>query len=145
MSYHIVLADDHLILRQSLRRMIEERPDLKVVGEANNGAELLTLLQLNRFSPHMVILDITMPNLGGIQAAHKIKTTYPDVKILFLTVHKDNEYLKQAISAGAEGYLLKEDMGTELFSAIQTIQQGGVYMSPFFSKRKDWKKNGKNE
>ena len=137
MSYRIVLADDHLMLRQSLRRMLEEQPDLKVVGEANDGIELLNLLQLNRFSPHLVILDITMPNLGGIQAAHKIKTTYPDVKILFLTVHKDNEYLKQAISAGAEGYLLKEDMGTELFSAIQTIQQGGVYMSPFFSKRKD--------
>ena len=137
MSYRIVLADDHLMLRQSLRRMLEERPDLKVVGEANDGIELLNLLQLNRFSPHLVILDITMPNLGGIEATRKIKTTYPSVKVLVLTVHKDNEYLKQAISAGAEGYLLKEDMGTELFSAIQTIQQGGVYMSPFFSKKID--------
>jgi DNA-binding NarL/FixJ family response regulator len=85
----------------------------------------------------MVILDITMPNLGGIEATRKIKTTYPSVKVLVLTVHKDNEYLKQAISAGAEGYLLKEELGTELFSAIQTIQRGGVYMSPFFSKREE--------
>ncbi|OGP75890.1 MAG: hypothetical protein A2W09_00325 [Deltaproteobacteria bacterium RBG_16_50_11] len=137
MSYHIVLADDHLMLRQSLRRMLEERPDLRVVGEANDGIELLTLLQLNSLSPHLVILDITMPNLGGIEATRKIKMTYPGVKVLVLTVHRDNEYLKQAISAGAEGYLLKEDMGTELFSAIQTIQQGGVFMSPFFSKKID--------
>jgi DNA-binding NarL/FixJ family response regulator len=78
-----------------------------------------------------------MPNLGGIEATRRIKTTYPSVKVLVLTVHKDNEYLKQAISAGAEGYLLKEEMGAELFTAIQTIQRGGVYMSPFFSKRKD--------
>ena len=136
-TYHIVLADDHLMLRQSLRRMLEEQPDLEVVGEAKDGIELLTLLQLNQSSPQLVILDITMPNLGGIEATRKIKTTYPGVKVLILTVHKDNEYLKQAISAGAEGYLLKEEMGTELFLAIQTIQQGGVYMSPFFSKRKD--------
>jgi DNA-binding NarL/FixJ family response regulator len=115
--------------------MLEEQPDLKVVGEANDGIELLNLLQIKEPFPQMVILDITMPNLGGIDATRKIKATYPSLKILILTVHKEREYLRQAISAGAEGYLLKEDMGTDLFSAIKTIQRGGGYISGFFSKR----------
>ncbi len=106
-----------------------------MVGEAADGLELLNLLKMSKLTPHMAIVDITMPNLGGIEATRRIKMTYPDVKVLILTIHKDEEYLHQAFSAGAEGYLLKEDANTELFPAIETIRQGGIYVSPLLSGR----------
>lgn len=130
-SYHIVLADDHIILRQGIKRIIGEVTDLEVVGEASDGLQLLNLLK--KLTPHMVILDISMPNLRGIEATREIKMICPDVKVLILTMHKNKEYLYHAISAGAEGYLLKEDADTELFSAIKTIRQGEIYISPLLS------------
>ena len=130
--YQIVLADDHVLLRQGLKRLIEEMGDLDVVGEASDGLELLNLLK--KITPHMVILDISMPNLGGIEAARVIKMTYPKIKILFLSMHKSQEYLHYAIAAGAEGYLVKEDADTELFSAIETIRQDRIFISPLFSR-----------
>ena len=125
-SYPIVLADDHALIRQGLRRLIQGVDDLEVTGEAGNGIELLSLL--SDISPRMVILDISMPNLRGIEAVHAIKTRHPDVKILILTMHK--EYLHQALSAGADGYLLKEDADRDLFSAIENIRHGRLYVSP---------------
>jgi DNA-binding NarL/FixJ family response regulator len=130
-SYGIVLADDHVLVRQGLRRILEGMADLEVVGEANDGLELLNLL--NQLTPHMVILDIFMPNLRGIEAIHEIKKIRPEVKVLILTMHKDKEYLYLALSAGAKGYLLKEDADKELFSAIEKIRQGKTYISPHFS------------
>ena len=106
-------------------------PDLEVIGEASDGLELLALL--NHLVPHMVILDIFMPNLRGIEAIHEIKKMHPEVKILILTMHKDKEYLYLALSAGAKGYLLKEDADKELFSAIEKVRQGKTYISPYFS------------
>jgi len=129
--YRIVLADDHIILRQGIKRIIGEVVDLEVVGEASDGLELLNLLK--KLTPHMVILDISMPNLRGIEATREVKMICPDVKVLILTMHKNKEYLYHAIFAGAEGYLLKEDADTELFSAIETIRQGRVYISPLLS------------
>jgi len=129
--YRIVLADDHVLVRQGLRRILEERGDLEVVGEAKDGLELLDLL--NRVTPHLVILDIFMPNLRGIEAIHEIKKLHPNVKILILTMHRDKEYLYLALSAGAKGYLLKEDADKELFSAIDKVRQGKTYISPHFS------------
>src|SRR4030067_2201687 len=116
--YQIVLADDHALLRESLKKIPEENSDLEVIGEGSNGLELLNLLNLSKLNPEMIILDISMPNLNGIEATRKIKGIYPDMKILILTIHNDREYLQLAISSGAEGYLLKEDMHIELFSAI---------------------------
>ena len=104
---------------------------LEVIGEANDGLDLLDLL--SRVTPHMVILDIFMPNLRGIEAIHEIKKIHPDVKVLILTMHKDKEYLYLALSAGAKGYLLKEDADKELFAAIEKVQQGKTYISPYFS------------
>ena len=121
------------MMRQGLRRMLEGKSDLEVIGEAADGLELLNLLKMSKLTPHMAIVDITMPNLGGIEATRRIKMTYPEVKVLILTIHKEKEYLRQAISAGAEGYLLKEDANTELFPAIETIRRGGVYVSPLLS------------
>jgi DNA-binding NarL/FixJ family response regulator len=129
--YSIVLADDHVLVRQGLRRILEGMPGLEVVGEANDGLDLLNLL--NRVVPQMVILDIFMPNLRGIEAIHEIKKRYPDVKILILTMHRDKEYLYLALSEGAKGYLLKEDADRELFSAIDRVRQGKTYISPHFS------------
>jgi DNA-binding NarL/FixJ family response regulator len=130
--YCIVLADDHVLFRQGIKRIIEEAEGLEIVGEVSDGLELIELLK--HVTSHMVILDISMPNLRGIEATKEIKTTHPDVKVLILTMHKDMEYLYNVISAGAEGYLLKEDADTELFSAIETIRQGETYISPLLAK-----------
>jgi len=130
-SYSIILADDHVLVRQGLRRILEGTDDLEVVGEANDGLELLQLLK--HITPQMVILDIFMPNLRGIEAITEIKTMLPDVKILILTMHKDKEYLYLALSAGAKGYLLKEDAPKEFFSAIAKVRKNKTYISPYFS------------
>ena len=132
-SYRIAIADDHALIREGLKKVLNEKEDLEVIGEAGDGLELLKLLNMSKPTPHMVILDISMPNLGGIEATRKIKMIYPDIKVLILSMHKTVEYIRQAISAGAEGYILKEETMTELFSAIEKIREGGVYVSPFFS------------
>jgi len=127
--YRIVLADDHVLFRQGLSRIIEEAVDLEVIGEAGDGAELLRLLNvLKALIPHLVILDMSMPNLHGIEIIHKIRNNHPEIKILILSMHK--EYLHQALLAGANGYMLKEDADKELFSAIENIQQGRIHISP---------------
>jgi len=131
-SYRITLVDDHVLLRQGLRRIIEEFSGLEVVGEAGDGMELLRLL--NRTVPDLVILDISMPKLRGIEAVSEIKSRHPGVKVLILTMHRDKEYLYQAVSSGADGYLLKDDADTELFSAIRKIGEGGFYISPSLTK-----------
>ena len=126
-----MLADDHVLVRQGLKRILEGARDLEVIGEAGDGLELLDLL--NHSKPDMVILDVSMPRLRGIEAIHEIKTMRPEVSILMLTMHKDKEYLYLALSAGAKGYLLKEDADKDLFSAIEKIRQGKVYVSPNLS------------
>jgi len=130
--YHIALADDHVLLRQGLRRIIEDSSELEVVGEAGDGVELIQLL--NRSVPDMIVLDISMPRLRGIEAICEIKSRHPQVKVLILTMHKDKEYLYQSLASGADGYLLKEDADTELFSAIKKIREGAFYASPSLSK-----------
>ena len=125
-GYRIVLADDHALFRQGLRKIIEGVADLEVAGEAGDGLELLSLLET--ILAHLVILDLSMPRLRGIEAVREVKKRYPAVKVLVLTMYR--EYLHQALSAGAEGYLLKEDADRELFSAIDNIRQGRSYISP---------------
>ncbi len=125
--YRIVLADDHVIFRQGMRRLIEEIDGLSVVGEATDGFELLELLK--EVTTDMVILDISMPNLRGIEATREIRALYPRVQVLILTMHKNKEYMYHAVSAGARGYLLKEDSDTQLFSALETIRNGGLYVT----------------
>jgi DNA-binding NarL/FixJ family response regulator len=129
--YEIILADDHLMFRNGIRRIIEDSQGLAVIGEAGDGLQLLELLKKTK--PDMVILDISMPNLRGLEATHEIKTSYPDVKILILTMHRNNEYLLQAMSAKADGYLLKEDTDTQLMAAIESIRGGKIYLSPLMS------------
>ena len=133
-SYRILLADDHEVLRQCLKNILAKSEDLEVVGEAADGLELLDLMKISKLAPHMAIVDVSMPNLGGIEATRRIKTIYPDVKVLILTIHKEEEYLLQALSAGAEGFLIKEDANAELFPAIETIRGGGIYVSSLLSR-----------
>jgi DNA-binding NarL/FixJ family response regulator len=129
--YRIILADDHIMFRQGIRRIIEEVSGHKVIQEVGDGLELLRSME--KFIPDMIILDISMPNLGGIEAARKIKMTYPGTKVLILTMHKNKEYLYHTLNVGVEGYILKEDADTELLSAIETIRQGATYISPLLS------------
>jgi DNA-binding NarL/FixJ family response regulator len=129
--YRIVLADDHVMFRRGIKRIVEGMADVEVVGEAGDGLELLELLK--KMTPELVILDISMPNLRGLEATREVKIINPEIKVLLLTMHKDKEYLYHAFSAGAEGYLLKEDADTELFNAIEAIKKGGTYVSPLLS------------
>jgi DNA-binding NarL/FixJ family response regulator len=136
--YQIVVADDHVMFRQGLKMILGQMPDLEVVGEAGDGLELLDLLKVR--TPDMVILDISMPNLRGIEAIREIKAGYPAIKILVITMHQDIEFLHQAVSAGANAYLLKGDADKEVFTAIQAIQKGRMYVSPLLSREltDDW-------
>ena len=129
--YRIVLADDHLMFRNGIKRIIAESKELLVIGEARDGLELLNLLK--NTDTDMVILDISMPRLRGLEATREIKTIYPEVKVLILSMHKSKEYLLQELSARADVYLLKEDTDEELFSAIETIRQEKIYLSPQLS------------
>jgi DNA-binding NarL/FixJ family response regulator len=124
--YRVVLADDHALLRQGLKKIIGGKSDLTVVGDVGDGIALISLLKKVRTD--MVILDISMPNMRGIEATCEIKKLHPRVKVLILTMHKDMEFLHQAIAVGADGYLLKEALDTELFSAIRKIRSGKIYI-----------------
>ena len=134
-NYHVVIADDHALFRQGLKSLIDGVADLKVVGEAGDGLQLLKLLKSNDKIPHLVILDISMPNLRGVEAVREIRSIHAGVKILIVTMHKDREYLYQALAAGADGYFLKKDADTELFDAIEKIRKGRIYISPHLSEK----------
>jgi DNA-binding NarL/FixJ family response regulator len=125
--YRVVLADDHKLFRQGMKKIIDEMPETEVVGEACDGQEAIELVK--KLLPDLAILDISIPKLNGIEACREVRRLFPNVKILVLTMHKDREYLYQAISAGAQGYLLKEDSDEELFSAIGTIRKGAIYVT----------------
>ncbi len=124
----IILADDHVMVRRGLRRIISDRSDMEVVGEAGDGLELLKLLR--KINPNLIILDLSMPNLRGIEAISEIRRMYPDVKILILTMHKEAAYIYRTLAAGAAGYLIKDEAEEELFAAISSVQRDKVYISP---------------
>ena len=131
-AYRIIIADDHYLIRQGLRSILEEQDDLQVVGEAKDGLELLFLL--DQLKPHLVLLDISMPNLQGIETARLIKMRHPEMHILILTMHQEREFVIAAVSAGVEGYLLKEDAPQDLLLAIQKIRHGKGFISPSLGK-----------
>jgi DNA-binding NarL/FixJ family response regulator len=119
------------MFRQGIKRLLGDLKGVEVIGEAGDGIELLSLLREVR--PQMVILDISMPRLRGLEAAKEIKTSFPQVKVLILSMHRNTEYFYNAISSGAEGYLLKEDADRELYTAIEKIRRGERYVSPILS------------
>jgi len=126
-----MLGDDHPMFREGVKRIIDDVPYLQVVGEVGDGAELLQILP--GALPDMVILDLTMPGLHGTEVTKEIKKRYPQIKVLILTMHKSKEHLSRVIMAGADGYLLKENAFGDLISAIDTIRQGGSYISSLLS------------
>jgi DNA-binding NarL/FixJ family response regulator len=130
-TYRVILADDHALFRSGVKRILEEIPGIEVVGEAADGLQLLGLLK--EMTTDLVILDISMPKLRGLEAIQEIKTSYPEVQVLILTMHKDAEYLSYALGAGATGFLLKQDADPELLEALTTIRQGKIYLSPAIS------------
>ena len=130
-AYRIVLADDHILVRQGLKALVDGVADLEVVGEADDGLELLDLLR--EVTSDLVVLDISMPHLRGIEAIREVKAIQPHLKVLILTMHKEMDLLTAAIAAGANGYVLKEDADEQLFHAIDEIRGGGMYISPKLS------------
>jgi DNA-binding NarL/FixJ family response regulator len=130
-AYRVMLADDHALFRSGVKRILEEIPEVEVVGEAADGMQLLALLK--DATVDLVILDISMPKLRGLEIIQDIKTLYPEVQVLMLTMHKNAEYLSHALGAGAAGFLLKEDADPELIEAVATIRRGKTYLSPAVS------------
>ncbi|MGH2478185.1 MAG: response regulator [Ktedonobacteraceae bacterium] len=128
MSIHILLADDHTILRAGLKMMLNAQPDMEVIGEAHDGRQALH--EALRLHPDVILMDITMPDMNGIEATRQVKKQLPDVKVLILTMHENDEYVFQALRAGASGYLLKEAADTDLINALHVIQSGNFYLSP---------------
>ncbi len=126
--YRILLADDHALVREGIKRIIQEDPELSVIDETGDGLELLQIL--TEKTPDMVVLDISMPGLRGIEAVRIIKELYPEIKILILTMHRSKEFLYLAMNGGADGYVLKEDVNDVLHTAIKTIRHGKTFISP---------------
>ena len=128
MSYRIYLADDHAMVREGIKLVLAQRPDYEIAGEASDGLELLAMLKRGT-PPDAIILDISMPKLRGIEAIRDIKSISPETKVLVLTMHKDEDSLRQAFVAGANGYLLKEDVAKALFAALESIRKGEIFVS----------------
>ena len=125
----IVLADDHVLIRHGIKNIIAKEEQLQIVGEVGDGEELLSYLKNDL--PELVILDISMPKINGVDLTRILKKSYPSVKILMLTMHKNKQFFYQAMSAGADGYLIKSDSDDELLLAINKIRNGRTYISPY--------------
>ena len=129
---HIVLADDHTLFRQGLRRVLEEQAGWQVVAEASDGAEAVRLT-LER-EPHIVILDIAMPRLNGVEATRQIARRLPDVRVLIVSMYSDDLYITQSLQAGAHGFILKDSADADLVRAVRDLAAGKSYFSPAVSK-----------
>ena len=128
----IVIADDHGIVREGLRRLLEAEPDLRVCGEAADGREVLR--QIASSKPDVVVLDITMPKLGGLETLDQIRSEHKQTKVVLLSVHSDPPFIQSAVSLGADGYVLKNGPASEIVTAIREVMNGGSYFSPAVTK-----------
>lgn len=128
----VLLADDHTIVRQGLRRLLESQPDMLVVGEADNGRDVLK--SAARLRPDVVVMDMAMPGLNGIEATRQLTREVPSIRVLALWAYSDEEYVLAACQAGAAGYLVKHSAATELISAIREAMKGNAYFSPGIAK-----------
>ncbi len=128
----IILADDHAVMRRGLRLVLEEHKDFQVIGEASDGREAVALVE--ELKPDLVVLDITMPNMNGIEAARQISEKQAGVSIVVLSMHSDESYVLRALKAGARGYLLKESAESDLILAIRSVSAGKAFFSPAVSR-----------
>jgi DNA-binding NarL/FixJ family response regulator len=127
-TLRILLVDDHAVVREGLKRLIAEQPDIEVVGEASDGHEAIEHVKTLR--PDVVMMDVSMPRLSGVEATRELKGICPATRILALTVHEDEAYVREFLKAGAAGYLLKRAPTEELVRAIRAVAGGGVYIDP---------------
>jgi DNA-binding NarL/FixJ family response regulator len=123
----VILADDHTLVRAGIRALLEKLPGVKVIGEASDGREVLNLVKTQR--PEVVLMDIAMPGLNGLEAAERLARDLPKVRIIILSMHNNEEYVLRALKAGASGYLLKKAATTELATALQQVLRGEIYLS----------------
>jgi DNA-binding NarL/FixJ family response regulator len=131
-AIRIVLADDHTILRKGLRLLLERETDFKVVAEASHGKEAVDAV--DREVPDVVIMDIAMPMMNGIEATKRVNETHPKTAVIILSVHSDEAYVLRALKAGARGYLLKDSAESDLIQAVRAVVAGKAYFSPAVSK-----------
>jgi two-component system response regulator NreC len=132
MGLRIILVDDHGIIRQGLRSLLESQPDIEVIGEAEDGRSAIELVR--ELQPDIVITDVTMPNLNGIDTTSQIIRMFPKVKVIGLSGHSNNSFIMGMLKAGASAYILKQSLFDELIEAIQVVRQGGRYLGPEVTK-----------
>jgi two-component system response regulator NreC len=128
----VFLVDDHTVVRQGLRRILESDDEIEIVGEAGDGRTAIDLVQ--KLRPHVVVMDVAMPELNGIEATRQILKRVEGAKVLVLSMHGDDVYVRQALKAGARGYLLKDSEDLDLIKAVKAIRAGGSFFSPPVSK-----------
>src|SRR6202167_1117615 len=124
----ILLADDHAVVRQGFKMILGEQPDMEIVGEAGNGREALQLAE--SLKPDLVVMDVAMPELNGIEATRRMIDVAPHARVLALSMHKDSVYVREILRAGARGYLLKDSISSDLLAAVRDIARGEGYLSP---------------
>jgi two-component system, NarL family, response regulator LiaR len=129
----IIVADDHPLLRQALRNVLEEQPDFEIIAEASDGEDVVKLA--NELNPDIIIMDISMPNLNGIEATRQIKASHPLIAVLVLTIHSDSEHILSILQAGASGYLTKSVYGDEVIHAIRALAAGETVLAPAISRQ----------
>jgi two-component system, NarL family, response regulator LiaR len=129
----VVIAEDHTLVREGTRRILESCPDIRVVGEAADGAEAVTVVALHR--PDVVILDVVMPGMNGVEAAREIKTRFPEIAILVLTAHDEDQFVFALLEAGAAGYILKDVPGTRLLEAVHAVRAGESVLQPAVARK----------
>jgi two-component system response regulator NreC len=127
-TQRILLVEDHTLLRHGIKAILAADPDFEVVGEADNGRDAIHLA--GTLSPRLIIMDLSMPGTNGMEAITQIKKRYPDIRVLVLTVHKAEEYIRESLRAGADGYVLKHATREELMLAIKSLLNGKTYLSP---------------
>lgn len=128
----VLLVDDHMVVRVGLRAFLEDEADIVVVGEATNGAEAIE--QAHALHPNVIVMDISMPQMDGLEATRRIRSELPECHVLILTVHAQEKYLFPVLKAGAAGYVLKSTVDTELLDAIRTVAAGGAFLYPSATK-----------
>jgi DNA-binding NarL/FixJ family response regulator len=128
MNIKVLLVDDHAIIREGLRSLLEKQPEMEVIADTDDGRKARELVR--ELSPDIVIMDVTMPGLNGIEATRQITVEFPDVKVIALSIHSKRRYVADMLSAGATGYILKECLFDELVHAIKAVAAGGRYLSP---------------
>lgn len=127
----IVLADDHRLVREGFKALLKKNKDFEIIGEAENGKELLTLLENS--SPDLLLLDLSMPDLSGLDVLKKLQSLKPELKVIMLTMHEESDYILQSVQLGVDGYLLKNTEPDELYSAINAVASGQKYFTPVVS------------